>query len=63
MSVGENIKDMRERLNLTQQELSEKSGVTQSMISQIELGLKQPSFQAAVLIAKALNCTTDALAK
>jgi len=63
MSVGQNIKDMRESRNLSQQELSERAGITQSMISQIESGLKNPSFQAVVLIAKALNCTTDALAK
>ncbi|MBR1763057.1 MAG: helix-turn-helix transcriptional regulator [Eubacterium sp.] len=63
MSVGENIKKMRERRNLTQHELSEKVGITQSMLCQIEAGLKFPSFPVAVQIAKALNCTTDELAQ
>lgn len=63
MSVGKNIKEKREQLNLTQQELAQMAGITQAMLSAVEIGAKNPSFQVAVAIANALNCTTDDLAK
>ena len=61
MSVGKNIKEMRELRNLTQEELSKKVGITQAMLSQIERGTKNPSIQVGVLIADALNCKVDDL--
>lgn len=63
MSIGQNIKNRREQMGITQIELSEKVGITQSMLCKIERDLNPPSFPTVVLIAEALNCTTDALAK
>lgn len=56
MSIGENIKRLRESCNLTQSELAELVGVTQSMIAQVERGSKTLSVPLGQEIAKALNC-------
>lgn len=55
MSVGENIARMRENKGITQMELAEAIGVTQSMIGQIERGSKVPSIILANAIAKELG--------
>lgn len=55
MSVGENIARMRESKNMTQLELADKAGVSQSMIGQIERGSKVPTVVLANVIAKALG--------
>ena len=59
MSVGENIRRIREERNMRQAELAEQVGVTQAMICQIEKGIKTPSILVAAEIAKALECKTD----
>lgn len=46
---------------MSQKELSNKVGVTQTMINQIEKGVKIPSLGLSLDIAKALNTTVDAL--
>lgn len=56
MSIGENIKHKREEKNLTQKELAEKLGITQSMIAQLERGTKTLTVPLGQEIAKALNC-------
>ncbi len=63
MSVGENIKKMREEKNMMQAELAEKTGVTQAMICQIERGTKNPSLQVACQIAKVLGCEVNSFMK
>lgn len=59
MSVGENIRRIREEKKMSQETLAEKAGVTQAMISHIEKGIRIPSFLVAVEIAKALECKTE----
>ena len=43
--------DLRKKANLTQEELGEKCGVTQMMISNIELGTRRPSVKLAQSLA------------
>lgn len=50
-----NIKERREELGLTQKELAEKAGITQSFLCDIEQGRSKPSIDTAVKIANALN--------
>lgn len=50
-----NIKDRREQLGISQKELAEKCGVTQSTMCDIEQGRCKPSLQVALQIAKALG--------
>lgn len=51
-----NIKEARKRKGLTQIQLSEKSGVSQQLISAIESGkVKNPTFQTVEKLAKVLG--------
>ncbi len=59
--IGEAFKAKRNALGLTQAELAEKLCVGQSMIGQIEAGLKMPSVPLVKLAAELFSCTTDEL--
>lgn len=61
MNIGENLRKIRLERNVTQAELAEKIGVTQSMLCQIERGTKALSVMLAVDIAKYLKCDLDEL--
>ena len=50
-----NIKEKRERLGISQKELAEKVGISQSFLCDIEQGRSKPSIDTAVKIAYALN--------
>lgn len=55
------VKRMREKRGLSQGELAERVGVSQSMIAYIERGFKQPSVTVLKRIAKEFGCTVDEL--
>ena len=57
--MNETIKLRRIQLNLTQQELSERSGVSQQLISQIENGKAQPSLRTITKLAEVLKLDID----
>ncbi len=61
LSVGSNIKRIREGKGLTQPELGEFAGVSTPMICQIERGTRNPSLQVSAEIARALGCTLEEL--
>lgn len=63
MSIGENLKRFRENKGLTQCELAEKVGVSQSMINQIERGTKSISVPLAGEISVILDFSLDELYK
>ena len=56
-SLGQKIKNYRNRLNLTQEMFSEKIGVTQRQISLIELGKSFPSPKTLLNIVSISNCS------
>lgn len=56
MSVGTNIKRLREMKGMTQEELAQAVNVSRSMIAQIERGSRDPVMMLGVEIAKALGC-------
>ena len=47
--------DARKNLNITQKELSEKTGITQADISRIESGTRNPSLEMVKRLAKGLG--------
>ena len=49
------LKDLRENANLTQVELAEKAGVTQSTIAMIENGTNKPRVPLAKRLGEILN--------
>ncbi|WP_257266458.1 helix-turn-helix domain-containing protein [Endozoicomonas sp. ONNA2] len=53
------VKVWREYRGMSQKALSEKTGISEAMISQIESGKKQGSLKTNAKIAQALNLTVD----
>ena len=50
-----NIKERREELDMSQKELAEKVGMSQSFLCDIEQGRSKPSIDTALKIAEVLN--------
>jgi len=63
MTIGENIKRLREDKNMTQEDLAQILGVTSSNISQIESGDRGLNISKAQKIAQALGITIDELVR
>lgn len=61
LNIGKMVRSKRMKKNLSQKELARIVGVNDSMICQIERGLKIPSLPIAFNIAKTLGCTIDEL--
>lgn len=61
MSIGRNISRMREKRGMNQVQLAQEVGITQSAISQIEKGIKNPSLQVGSEIARVLRCSIEDL--
>lgn len=55
MNIGKAIKQVRIHYGLSQIELSSKTGISQTSISQIESGAKNPSRRSVKVICKALE--------
>jgi transcriptional regulator with XRE-family HTH domain len=62
MTIGQRVYRLRRRRNLTQQELAERAGVSQAIISRLET-YDRDNVTSDVLkgLATALGCTTDYL--
>lgn len=61
MSVGENVRRLREQRDMTQTELARLANVSGPMITQIERGTKSPSLQLGKEIATVLRCSLEDL--
>ena len=60
-SVGKKIKLFREKCGLTQEELSERVGLSQNHLSSIERGVSFPSPEKLVLIIDEIGVSADQL--
>jgi putative transcriptional regulator len=56
-----NIKELRQKMNITQEELAEKVGVRRETIVFLEQGKYNPSLNLAYRVAKNLKTTIDKL--
>ena len=56
MNIGDNVRRIRTERNMTQIELAERVGVSQSMINQIERGTKALNVNLAAQMAVVLEC-------
>ncbi len=54
-ALGKNIKSLREKHNLTQEQLAEKSGLSLDYIGKIEVCINKPGLRSLIKISKALN--------
>ena len=59
--IGERIKELRLKYNLTQEELAEKSDISQGFLGRIERGIGFPSLETIINIANALSVGIDRL--
>ncbi|MBV7534056.1 helix-turn-helix transcriptional regulator [Chitinophaga sp. sic0106] len=59
VSIGLNVKRMREARGMTQSELAESSALRQATIADIELGKSNFEINTLVRICSALNCYLD----
>lgn len=59
MSIGESIKKLREKANMTQKELADALEIKQCAVSHWEQGIRLPSLANVISIAKLFNTTTD----
>lgn len=63
-SIGNKIKKLRHRNNLTQEKLAIKAGVPYTTLTKIESGvIKKPAVQTMAKIAKALGVSIEDLIK
>lgn len=61
VDFGNTLKTLRIQHNMTQSQLSQKLGLTKSVISAYENGLRMPSYDVLISIAKLFKVTTDYL--
>lgn len=61
MTVGERIREIRQKAGLTQKQLADRMGVTPSHIGQYERGLRRPSNEKIKKFADALNIPFEIL--
>ena len=61
VDFGNILKTLRLRENLTQAQLAQKLGLTKSVISAYETGLRLPSYDILIHIAKIFSVSTDYL--
>lgn len=61
MTVGERIREIRQKAGLTQKQLADRMGVTPSHIGQYERGLRKPSNEKIKKFADALNIPFEIL--
>lgn len=63
MNVGANIRRIRLEKDISQEQLAQQVGISQSMLCQIERGTKTVTLPLSVEIAAALRCDLDCLVK
>ncbi|HAW2730453.1 TPA: helix-turn-helix transcriptional regulator [Escherichia coli] len=62
MSLGENIRTLRESLGITREELAKRTEISFSQLSKIERDeQKNPTIQSIIAISTALQCSIDEL--
>ena len=61
MLLVQNSRRQRRAADLTQQELDEKTGVAANFISDLERGVKNPSLDTVMRLAKGIGTTPDKL--
>lgn len=61
VDFGNALKTLRLRKNMTQAQLAQKLGLTKSVISAYETGLRLPSYDILIHIARIYNVSTDYL--
>lgn len=61
--VGDNIRRVRQKNNMSQRDLAKKINVTNGNVSQFETGIRELGIMKILEISKYLNTTVDELTK
>ena len=61
VEFGKTLKTLRLQNNFTQAQLAQRLGVTKSVISAYETGLRMPSYDVLISISQIFKVTTDYL--
>lgn len=61
VDFGNRLKTLRKQNNLTQEQLSQRLGLTKSVISAYETGSRMPSYDILIAISRIFKVTTDYL--
>lgn len=61
VDFGNTLKSLRLKEDMTQAQLAQKLGLTKSVISAYETGLRLPSYDVLIHMAKIFHVTTDYL--
>lgn len=61
VDFGNTLKTLRLKEEITQAQLAKKLGITKSVISAYETGLRMPSYDILIHIAQIFNVSTDFL--
>lgn len=61
VNFGNTLKTLRVNHNLTQAQLAQRLGLTKSVISAYETGLRMPSYDVLITISKLFKVSTDYL--
>ncbi len=61
IDFGNRLRAIRLQNNMTQAQLSQKLGVTKSVVSAYETGLRMPSYDILISISQLFKVTTDYL--
>lgn len=61
VDFGVRVRTLRKNSNMTQQDLARKLGLTKSVISAYETGLRMPSYDILISIARIFKVSTDYL--
>ncbi len=61
--LGQNIKQRRKELGLTQQELADKMNISLNFMGKIEVAFSKPSLDTLIELAKSLETTVSDLTK
>ena len=61
MEFHQNLKSLREKCGMTQEELAEQLGITRQSVSKWELGINEPDLPTIRALCKILGCSYNAL--
>ena len=61
IDFGNTLKRLRRKNDMTQEQLSRRLGLTKSVISAYETGMRMPSYDVLIAIARIFKVTTDFL--
>ena len=59
--IGKRVKQCRERLGISQEELAEKTGLTANYISTVERGMSFPRCEKLIILLNGLEVSADAI--